>query len=123
MELSKNNIEQVFEFEGLWGVKSKCGLKIIKKEDSHIVIVSELYGENPGNAITSVSAGLAMQIAKQFEIPTDKMVYIESSPEMNSKLSFYDEEYFRVFFENNNGKFSNPSWEKLTKEEFIKLTK
>lgn len=121
MKVSEKNIEQIFEFEGLWGVDSKCGLKIVRKNNQSVIIVTELYKENPGTTITSIPASLAMQIASKFEISYQEMIYIESSPEMNSKLSFYDEEYFQVSFEEEDKKLKSPSWEKLTKEKLLEF--
>jgi hypothetical protein len=121
VKASENNIEEIVHFKGSWDVPSKCGLRRITNGDTEIVIVTELYQDNPGSSITSVSASLAMQIAEKYNIDPARMIYIESSPEMHSKLSFYDEEYYRVMFEYLDGKLSNPSWQKLSKEEFMQL--
>jgi hypothetical protein len=121
MKAAEDNIEEIFDFLGSWERPSKCGLRRIEKGDKTIVIVTELYKDNPGSSITSVAASLAMQIAEKYHINIAKMIYIESNPEMNSKLSFYDEEYYRVEFENNNGALSNPNWQLLSKDEFIKI--
>jgi hypothetical protein len=45
------------------------------------------------------------------------MVYVECNPNTNSKLSFYDEEYFEVDFE------ADPQhkYRQLTREELLKL--
>jgi hypothetical protein len=118
MKASVENIEEIIDFKGRLGLPSKCGFRRIIKGEKQIVLVTELYQENPGSSITSVSASLAMQISERFQIPLDTMVYIESSPDMKSKLSFYDEVYYEVTFENVDGKLTNPSWKKLTKEEF-----
>jgi len=123
MKASESNIEEIIDFKGLWDLPSKCGIRQIKKEDAHIIIVTELYQDNPGSSITSVSASLAMQIAERYNINPFKMIYIESSPNMNSKLSFYDEEYYRVIFDVKEGVFINPQWTKLLKEEFVQLIK
>ena len=40
---------------------------------------------------------------------------------MNSKLSFYDESFFRVDFEIEDGRFSSPKWEKLKREQVDEL--
>jgi len=123
MKASESNIEEIIDFKGLWDLPSKCGIRQIKKEDAHIIIVTELYQDNPGSSITSVSASLATQIAERYNIDPVKMIYIESSPNMNSKLSFYDEEYYRVIFDVKEGVFINPQWTKLLKEEFVQLIK
>lgn len=121
MKTSDSYIDEIIDFKGVWDMHSRCGLKIFQKNDKHIVIVTELYQDNPGSSITSVSASLANQIIERYHIIPEQLIYIESNPEMNSKLSFYDEEYYIVSFEINNEKLSNPSWKKMTKEEFSEL--
>ena len=39
--------DEEFEFEGLWGAKSICGLKIEKSPERHLVIATELWDVNP----------------------------------------------------------------------------
>jgi len=118
MKTSEKNIEELFDFKGSWDIPSSCGLRCIEKEDGAIVIVTELYKENSGSSITSVSASLAMQIAGKYGFDPEQMIYIECSPDMHSKLSFYDEKYYLVKFSHQNGVLSNPQWEKLSKEDF-----
>ena len=116
MKISEEYHNDFFEFKGLWDIHSKCGLKIIQKNDKYIVIVTELYQDNPGTSITQASSILAKQICEKYDFSIKDMVYIEHSPEMNSKLSFYDEEYFEVSFNDS----LQASYRKLSKEE-IKL--
>ena len=121
MKTSDKYIDEIFEFSGLWGIPSKCGLRHVLRGDEALIIVTELYQENPGSSIASVSASLANQIAKKYKYDLLKIIYIECNPTMKSKLSFYDEEYFRVNFEIINNEFVNPCWSKLSKEEFINI--
>ena len=107
----------IFEFEGLWGVPSKCGLRISERKGRQIVVVSELYKDNPGTSIAQVSASLAMQICKANGLDYNKLIYIEHNPAMHSKLSFYDEELFHVHFDIHDNQLDNPSWERLTPEQ------
>jgi hypothetical protein len=108
---------KIFEFKGLWNVHSKCGLRIIPKDSKYIVIVSELYRENPGTSITQASCSLAKQICEAYHLPKEETVYIEHNPDMNSKLSFYDEEFYLVTFDMENGDFCRPKWRLLTSNE------
>ncbi|MDR0363414.1 MAG: hypothetical protein LBH92_00080 [Bacteroidales bacterium] len=114
MKASFKNIDEIFDYKGLWDIPSKCGLKINQKEEQYIVIVSELYQNNPGTSITQVSCSLAKQICEAYQIPVNEMVYIEHNPEMNSKLSFYDEEFYLVKFDIENENFVKPKWELLS---------
>lgn len=117
MKTSLNNIDEIFVFKGLWDVESKCGLKIIEKGDKYVLIVSELYLDNPGTSITQASTILPKQICEHFEIPFDKIIYIEHNPDMNSKLSFYDEEFFLVTYNIINNEFTNPIYKQLINKE------
>ena len=62
------------------------------------MIVIELYQESPGTSVTYAGQSLAEQICIQKGLNLDKIVYWECNPDTNSKLSFYDEEYFEVDF-------------------------
>jgi len=118
MKTSFKAIDQIFEFKGLWDMPSKCGLKILKQKDKFIVIVTELYQDNPGTSITQAVCGLAKQICTTFKLPKEKIVYIERNPEMNSKLSFYNEEYYLVEFDFEADNFVNPRWKKINSNPF-----
>jgi hypothetical protein len=117
MKTSLKEIIEIFDFKGLWDVHSRCGLRIMQKDDKYIVIVSELYQDNPGTSITQASCLLAKQICEVHHLPKEKIIYIEHNPDMNSKLSFYDEEFYLVTFYMDRGDFSNPQWRQLTTEE------
>jgi hypothetical protein len=117
MKTSSVNIDILFEFTGLWGISSTCGLKHISKEGKEIIVVSELYKDNPGTSITQVTTSLAMQICDKFNIDPKNLIYIEHSPNMNSRLSFYDEYYYLVEFEIKEGNFTNPGYKRLTEDE------
>lgn len=120
MKISLDYIDSTYKFKGEWDIESKCGLKIIQRADNTVVIVTELP-DNPGTQITSFSSELAQQIAKTHNINPEELVYIEHSPDMQSKLSFYSESFYLVNFEIENGKFSSPQWEKFTKEQVDQL--
>ena len=113
MKTPLNNINEIFEFKGLWDMPSKCGLKILKQNEKYFVIVSELYQDNPGTSITQASYVLAKQICEKYGFSMEEIVYIEHNPDMDSKLSFYDEQYFQVSFNDT----LQASYRKLSKEE------
>ncbi len=121
MKTQKKDIDIIFNFNGLWDLPSKCGLKIYYKLNSTIVIVTELYKENPGTSITDVSASLAMQICEKYNIDLSEIVYIESSPESNSKLSFYREKNYKVNFEIDGDKLINPTYKELSKDDLLNI--
>jgi hypothetical protein len=98
MNVSTKYYDEIFDFKGQWDVPSKCGLKIIDKQGKKFVIVTELYQDNPGTSITYAGKLLANQICEAKGLSLSEIVYLECNPDTNSKLSFYDEEYFEVIF-------------------------
>ena len=99
MKVPKEYYDEIFEFRGTWDEPSCCGLKIRQHDGKTYVVVTELYQENPGTSITYAGRKLADQICEVKGIDPAQMVYIECAPDTNSKLSFYDEEYFEVDFD------------------------
>lgn len=109
--------EDNFDFTGTWGIPSRCKLKVIDSNNLFYVIATELYKDNPGSTITDVTASLATQICDHFMIPKEKLVYIEHNPETKTKLSFYEEEFFKVsFLFDDQGNFISPSFQKIDKQ-------
>jgi len=119
-KLPKNQI--IFEFKGLWGLPSRCGLRIFDHGEKQVVVVSELYKENPGSSIAQVSVSLAMQICHFYGLNHSKLIYIEHNPDMHSKLSFYDEELYHVHFDTDDSELKNPVWERIGAEQLRKFT-
>lgn len=97
MQVPEKYYDEFFEFKGQWDVPSRCGLKIIKSEKT-VVIVTELYKDNPGTSVTASGVNLAEQICSEKNLDINEIIYLECNPNTNSKLSFYDEEFFEVVF-------------------------
>ena len=117
MKASFKNIDKLFDFKGLWDIRSTCGLKIVQQKDKYVVMVTELYQDNPGTSITQATCILAKQICEAYQLPKNEIVYIEHSPDMNSKLSFYDEKFYLVTFDIIDDNFVNPQWKQLNSKE------
>jgi hypothetical protein len=117
MKTSLKEIIDIFDFKGIWDIPSRCGLRIMSKDDKYIVIVSELYQDNPGTSVTQASCLLAKQICEAYNLPKEEIIFIEHNPDMNSKLSFYEEEFYLVTFNMEHDDFSNPQWRQLTTNE------
>ncbi len=113
--------DQLYDFKGLWDVPSICGLKIERKENKIIIIVTDLFEENPGTSITEWNTKLAKELCDKFEINYESLVFIEHTPNKETKLSFNRESFFQVKFDIINDKFDNPQWIEMTKEEVDKL--
>ena len=98
MWVSENYYDEIFHFRGQWDVPSKCGLKIIEKDKKTYVIVTELYQENTGTSITAAGKSLQNQICEAKNLNSHEIIYLECTPNTGSVLSFYDEQYFEVTF-------------------------
>ena len=117
MKVPKNYYDEIFEFAGLWDLPSACGLKIIDKDNKKIVIVTELYQDNPGTSVTRAGYSLAKQICEKKGLSLSDIMYLECTPNTNSVLSFYDEQYFEVTFDDS----LKASYRRLSKEEINSL--
>ena len=106
-----------FAFSGLWDIPSACGLRILRTDENYIAIVSELYKKNPGSTVTDVPVQLATQICLKFSLEPEKLIYIEHNPETATKLSFYEEEFFRVHFTFDDNKPGDPRYEKISRSD------
>ena len=98
MKVSEKYYDEQFPFLGQWDMESLCGLKIRKVDGKTYVIVTELYQENPGTSVTYAGEYLKKQICEAKGLNPTEVVYLECNPNTNSKLSFYDEEFFEVDF-------------------------
>ena len=116
MKVPKKYYDEIFEFKGQWDIPSKCGLKTIERDGKTYVIVTELYQENPGTSITYAGKSLAKQICETKGLILHDIVYIECTPDTNSVLSFYNEEYYEVTFDT-----PQANYRKLEKEEVSEL--
>ena len=117
MKVPEKYYDEIFEFKGQWDIPSKCGLKIIKKEEINYVIVTELYQDNTGSSITYAGKSLAKQICEAKNLNIQNIVYLECTPDTNSVLSFYSEEYYEVTFNDT----PQANYRKLEKEEINNL--
>ena len=113
MKVPENYYTEIFDFKGQWDIPSKCGLKIIEKEGKKYVIVTELYQDNPGTSVTYAGKSLAKQICEKKDLSLSEVVYLECTPDTHSVLSFYDEQYFEVKFNDTPA----ASYRQLSKEE------
>lgn len=110
-------IDREYHFKGMWDIPSICGLKIVRKPENTIVIVTDLYEKNPGTPVTEWNTKLAGEICKEFEIEPKELIFIERTPDKKTKLSFNKETFFKVLFEQHGNKFENPDWQELTRDE------
>ena len=117
MKVPENYYNEIFTFAGQWEQSSACGLMIVNKDDKKMVIVTELYQDNPGTSVTAAGYSLAKQICERKNLSLSEIIYIECTPNTNSVLSFYDEQYFEVTF----NETQQANYRKLSKEEIQNL--
>lgn len=117
MKVSEKYYDEIFPFKGQWDMPSTCGLKIRRIDKIVYVVVTELYQDNPGTSVTYAGKNLAEQICKEKGLRIEDIRYWECNPNTNSKLSFYDEEYFEVTFANE----GTNSYRLVSKDEIEKV--
>jgi hypothetical protein len=81
-----------------------------------ISIATEIYRQNPGTPVTEWCAPLATQIMFDQHCTPEKFIFIEHTPDLRSKLAFYNETFDLVSFELNGQNLVNPKWSRLTPE-------
>jgi hypothetical protein len=117
MRVPEKYYDEIFNFRGQWDMPSSCGLKIINKSNHIYITVTELYQDNPGTSVTYAGYSLAKQICDSKKLSINEVTYIECNPDTNSKLSFYDEEFFEVTFPEASGESGRAKYRQLSPEE------
>jgi hypothetical protein len=120
MRVSEKYYSLIFDFFGQWDMPSKCGLRIVDYNDKKVIVVTELYQQNPGTSITCAGYSLKNQICQQYQLDINSAIYIECNPDTNSVLSFYDEEFFQVDFVLEGDKYK-PFYTQLSSEKVKEL--
>lgn len=89
-----------------------CLIERIDIPDGRIVIACIEIAGNPGNSITNCVEELCFQVCERFEIPAERLVWLEH-------YDYYeDKEWNMVTFTQRppQGPFANPTWTKMTPE-------
>lgn len=104
----------VYPYKGFHGFPSKCGIDIVKHNDTFIVILTELP-DNSGTSITNIIESLATMVYYQFlnGVPIEKIIWIEHYPPSRHREETFDEVTFKW-----NGKyFFSPRWKRISPSE------
>lgn len=117
MKVPEKYYDEIFDFVGQWEVMGRCGLKVVDYKKKKVIIITELYQENPGTSITYNSGLILKQIIEEKGFNFNNIIYIECNPNTNSVLSFYDEEFFEVSFDFIDNEFKNPKYRQLSLDE------
>lgn len=115
-------MDRYFDYLGIWDSPSRCGLKTMKRKDGKtLAIATEIYRQNPGTPVTEWCAPLATQIMLEQRCPDEDFIFIEHTPDMGSKLAFYEETFDLVNFEWDGEKFTTPKWTRVTAAEVDRM--
>ena len=123
MKVPEKYYDEIFDFKGQWDAPSKCGLKTKVFKRQTYIIVTELYQDNPGTSVTYAGYSLFKQICICKGFAENDVIYLECNPDTNSKLSFYDEEFFEVTFPEINGNSGLPTYRQLSVNEINTILK
>lgn len=109
--------DRIYDFKGLWDAPSRCGLKIVAKNGAPVVIVSELFEENPGTSVTGFIDRLATVIVKEFGLDPETTRFIEHCPDRGSKLDHYRESFDLVRLRWDGARYADPEWKRIAKSD------
>ena len=109
-------MDRSYDFKGQWDAPSRCGLKIAAGNDRSIVIISELFEDNPGTSVTSFIARLATLIVNEFGLDPERTLFVEHCPDRGSKLDHYRESFDLVRLRWDGRQYGDPEWERITKQ-------
>lgn len=111
-------MDRYYDYTGQWESPSRCGLKVLKKKDGRLLaIATEIYRQNPGTPVTEWCAPLATAIMKDFGATPEGFIFVEHTPDLGSKLTFYGESFDLVSFETEGDTLRNPRWKRISSEE------
>lgn len=115
-------MDRYFNYLGQWDSPSKCGLKVVNRKDGKtLAIATEIYRQNPGTPVTEWCAPLATTIMNELNCTPEQFIFIEHTPDLRSKLAFYEETFDQVNFEVKDQKLVDPKWSRLTPEQVDSL--
>jgi hypothetical protein len=67
----------LFAYQAQNGCDGVCLIECIEIPDGRIVVACIEIAGNPGNSITNCQEALAFQVCEKFEIPPERLVYLE----------------------------------------------
>jgi hypothetical protein len=99
----------LFAYQSGNGADGVCLIECIAIPDGRIVVACIEIAGNPGNSITNCQEELAFQVCERFEIPPDKLVWLEH-------YDYYEPEWTMISFAQRppHGPFECPSAEPMT---------
>ena len=113
MEEKQKYVDEIYHFKGKWEMPSLCGLMIRRSINQTLVILTELYEENPGSSVTGMIEDLAAEVAGKYDIDCKTAVFIVHNPKRSSRYEFFAETFYRAIMNWDGEKFVGLAWEKL----------
>lgn len=115
----------IYHYVGFWKRPAKCGLDIIEKEKSCMVILTELP-DNDGTSVTNMVENLATDIYTNFlqrDYQPSEVMWIEHYPEEHYAHGglLHKETFDEVIMTWNGKKFAHPKWLHMKTDEIEKL--
>jgi hypothetical protein len=106
------NQPEYFAYNVRSGFDGVCLIERVNLPDGRVVIVCIQTPGNPGKSITNCVETLAMQVCERFDIPADRLVWIEHYDRRPT------EEWMVVNFRTRppRGPFATPTWTPMTAE-------
>ncbi len=115
-------MDHYFDFSGQWDSPSRCGLKVVNRNDGKtLAIATEIYRQNPGTPVTEWCAPLATRIMNDLNCTPAQFIFVEHTPDLRSKLAFYEETFDLVTFDVLDLALVNPKWSRLTPEQVDRM--
>jgi hypothetical protein len=108
-----NFTEEIYYFSGQWEMPSLCGLMIRKKGTGNLVLLTEMYEENPGSSVTGMIEMLATRIVKERGLEPANTEFIVHNPERSSRYEFFAETFYRAEMKWDGEQYIGLRWVKL----------
>ena len=116
--------EIVYEYQGFWGCRSRCGLEVIQYQSFVLVIATESEA-NSGTSVTNMSESLAFAVCQDWGIPARSLVWVEHYPKRGREFEPYvpkeSWDLVQFYLDLAEGRFSNPRWFSLSDDQLRQL--
>lgn len=110
-------VDEIYHYKGLWEAPSFCGIKVIRQPEKTIVILTDLYDENPGTTVTEWIVPLVKTMVDEYQLDLTKDIVIQHTPDIGSSKVFYQPEFDRIEVLPAPDNIQQVTWHSLTEDE------
>ncbi len=114
-------VDTHYEHKPKIGTPAACCLSILHSEEQTIVVFTELP-DNEGMSVTNAAEDIATQVRREFGLDPDQTRWIEHYPErqhhVHNRIHIEPATYDEVIYTWDGYQASEPTWRRLTREEF-----